>query len=363
MVRRYRRWLLLGTMAALICALAVVVGVGFPAGTAASLADHAFAVVLVPGAGRSELVVVDLDSVRVVRRVALRSLVTDIDADAVNRRVVGAQTGGVGDAADDSVSIVDPVTGAVCYVTLPRNDPSQVECLDGRAMVLHSWVDASGFVVSSVDVASAVATATGHAPDGTGLWAAAGGSLWTSVLSNDHGPGSLVRLDPMTLSPTSVDCGGIDPAAVIAAGDRVAVLGSLRGTSDGVGQVTLLDPQRGTVSATGTVPGLPHGPQAAAVAGAMLIVGDWIGEAPESDVLSVLDLRTLEPLVRIHVGSAPCALGGYQDQVLVVDRVDGVLRDVDPRTGSVKWAVDLGVRDLVCSKVLVFGRGSGAARP
>jgi hypothetical protein len=344
-----------GTIAVLLCAMAAVIGAAVRAGTGAPPGAGApLAVVLVPEVGRSELVVVDLEQARVVRRVVLRSLVTDIDADPTHDVVVGAQTGGVGDAADDALSIVDPRSGDVRYVTLPRSDPSQVECVAGRALVLHAWVDASGFAVSAVDLASGSATAAGHAPDGTGMWAAAGGSVWTAIAPEGGSSLSLARLDPVTLDPTVVASIGVEPAAVIGDGDDVVVLGSVPGGSRDTGRAVLLDPVRGTVVATRTVPGLPHGAQLGAVAGGALVIGDWIGEPPESDALAVLDSRTLDPIARIRVGSAPCALAGHGDRLLVVDRVEGVLRDVDPRTGNVEWSVDLGARDLLCSKVLVL---------
>lgn len=362
-----RRWFLVGTIAALLCAMAAVVRVAVPVGNAQPSApasgDGPLAVVLVPGRGRSELVVVDLDRASVVRRVALRSLVTDIDADAASGKVVGAQTGGIGGDADDAISICDVHTGVVRYVTLPRTDPSQVECVGGTALVLHAWLDSSGYVVSAVDIASESVTATGHAPEGTGLWAAAGGGVWTSVLAAGGPSHSLVRLDPVTLRPATVACAGIDPAAVTAAGDNVAVLGSSRGGAKAGGFAALLGPEGGRVVATHAVPATPHGPQIAAVAGGVVVVGDWNGDPPESDTLMALEDRTLEPVARFQVGTAPCALAASGDRLLVVDRIEGVLRSIEPRTGRVFWSVDLGVRDLLCSKVVVVARGSEAGRP
>jgi hypothetical protein len=362
-VRKDRRWLLAGTIAALLCVLASIIAATVPAGSADPSGGSALAVVLIPGMQRSELVVVDLDKARVVRRIALRSLVTDIDADAERGTVIGAQTGGLGVDADDAISVADPRTGEVRYVTLPRTDPSQVECVAGRAVVLHSWVDGSGFVVSAVHLASGSVVATGYAPDGTGMWAAAGGRLWTAAVTQGPQRFALVSLDPTTLAVTSVDGLGITPSAVVDAGDGVAVLGSAPGDVSGTGRVLLLDPDRATVVASSTVSGLSHGPQAAAMAGEFLVIGDWVGEAPESDALAVLDGRTLQAMAQLRVGSAPCALAGYGDRLLVVDRLEGVLRSVDPATGEVEWTVDLGARNLLCSKVAVLGPGSGATPP
>ena len=360
-MNRWRLWFLAGTVAALALAITAVIGAATAAGPEGLVGSNApLAVVLLPGVGRSELVVVDLDSVTVVRRVVLRSLVTDIDGDPASGCVVGAQTGGIGSDADDAISIVDPRDGRVRYVTLPRSDPSQVECSEGRALVLHSWVEGSGFAVSAVDLASGIVTATGHAPDGTGMWAVGGGSVWTSVATSSAQVYSLVRIDPVTLESAPAGSAGITPSTVADIGDSVAVIGSVSGDAAGVGRVALIGSRDGAVLATGSVSALPHGAQLAAVADGSLVIGDWIGESPESDALAVLDSRTLDEVARIRVGSAPCALTGFGDRLLVVDRVEGVLRNVDPRTGAVEWSVDLGVRDLLCSKLVVLPRGSGA---
>jgi len=360
-LRRGRLWFLAGTVAALALAIAAVMGAATAAGPEGPVgSDAPMAVVLVPGVGRTELVVVDLDSASVVRRVVLRSLVTDIDGDPTSGCVVGAQTGGIGSDADDAISIVDPRDGGVRYVTLPRSDPSQVECIAGRALVLHSWVDGSGFAVSAVDLASGAVTATGHAPDGTGMWADAGGSVWTSVATSSAQVYSLVRIDPVTLESAPARSAGITPSAVADIEDSVAVIGSVQGDAAGLGRVALIGSKDGAVLATGSVDGLPHGAQLVAVVGGSLVIGDWIGESPESDALAVLDSRTLHQVARIRVGSAPCALTGFGDRLLVVDRVEGVLRNVDPRSGTVEWSVDLGARDLLCSKVVVLPRAPGA---
>jgi outer membrane protein assembly factor BamB len=150
--------------------------------------------------------------------------------------------------------------------------------------------------------------------------------------------------------------GGVDmsPSVVVGTREGVAVLGAMAGDTAGTGRVALLDAVDWAVVASATVSGLPHGAQTAAVAGRTLVIGDWMGEAPESNALVVLDGRTLEPIARLRVGVAPCALAGYGDRLLVVDRSEGVLRCVDPVSGVVDWSVDLGANGLLCSAVLVF---------
>ena len=320
------------------------------------------AAVLVPGSGRSELVVVDLDRACITRRIPLRSLVTDIDIDPVHGTVVAAQTGGIGTAADDAVSFSDARSGEVTYLTLPRIDPSQVRCVAGRAVVLHSVVDGAGYVLSSIDLASQSVVATGHAPDGPGLWAAAGGMLWTSVPTDRAERFALARIDPVTLVATSAPSVGFAPAGVAGAGDAVVVLGE-RASAKGVGAVALIDARSGATLASAAVPGLVHGAQSAVAVGDSLVVGDWNGGLPETGSLAVLDGTTLAMRRTIEVGRAPCAMAASGRDLLVVDRVEGVLRCLDVADGSVKWSVDLGAKELVCSRVVIVPQRTAVSHP
>jgi hypothetical protein len=320
---------------------------GVPAGEPSHLAA-----VLVPGSDRSEIVVVDLDRARITRRITLRSLVTDIDIDPVRGTVVAAQTGGIGTAADDALSFSDSRSGEVTYLKLPRIDPSQVRCVAGRAVVLHSVVDTAGYVLSSVDLASQSVVATGHAPDGPGLWAAAGGMLWTSVPTQGVERFALARIDPVTLVATAAPSVGFAPSGVAGAGDAVVVLGE-RASAKGAGAVALIDARSGETLASAEVPGLVHGAQSAVTVGDSLVVGDWNGGLPETRSLAVLDGTTLAMRRTFEVGRAPCAMAASGSDLLVVDRVEGVLRSLDVTDGSVKWSVDLGARDLVCSRIVI----------
>jgi hypothetical protein len=361
-MRRERAWLLAGGVAALVCALAAAAAVGMRLGPA-DAAGPPVAVVLLPHLAGSELVSVDLETGRVVGRVRLRSLATDIEADPDRGAVVAAQTGGVGAAADDALSITDVRSGAVRYVTLPQTDPSQVECVSGHAMVLHAVVETPGFVVSGVDLATGRAALRGHVPDGTGMWVAAAGGLWTAVATGGPVPYALVRVDPATLATAPGPAVGFSPCAVTMAGDRILVLGGAGVGGPAQACVALLDGTGASVTASATVAGLPHGAQLAATVGDLIVVGDWNGEAPETGSLAVLERTTLAPLRTLDVGGAPCALACFADRLLVVDRVSGTLSRVDPRTGTVDWRAALGATDLVCSKVVVLAGGGSAALP
>jgi len=352
-VEARRLWSLVGGVAVVACAMAVAayVAVG-PIGEAASHSQ--IAVVLVPDIDGSELVSVDVGSGRVTGRLRLRSLATDIEADAEHSVVVAAQTGGVAGTADDALSVFDPRTGRVDYITLPTIDPSQVECVAGRAMVLHAVIRDDGFVVSGADPGSREATEAGRIPDGTGLWAAARGSLWTAVTTTGPVPFSLLRIDPGTLSTVPGPVLDFVPYGITEAGERTLVLGDAGVAGGSPARVALLDEAATAVVASSGVPGLAHGARISATVGDLIVIGDWDGEAPETSSLQVVQRSTLRHVGSIEVGGAPCALASTGEKLLVVDRVTGTLLRIDPRNGRVEWRTSLGATDLVCSKVVVL---------
>lgn len=358
-MRQARRWLLLGGVTALVLSLIVAVVVARGSARAHRTVyvsqDDALAVVLVPGLATSELVVVDLGNQRVARRVSLRSLVTDIDVDTSSGVIAAAQSGGVGTAADDAVSLTDPRSGDVRYVTLPRRDPGSVACASGLVHVLHAIIESKGMVESTVDVAKAAVVATGHAPDGTGVWTAACGSLWTVVPKGEKRGMSLVRVDPSALSTQTVPTPGLIPVAVEEASGSVAVLGEPSGV--GEARVALVQPGTGAQIATSSAPGLDRAATIGAVVGRSFVVGDWNGEEPENRTLAVLDLGTLRSRGTISIDGVPCAVAGWQGRLLVVDRLGGRLLEIDPANGEVLARVDLGARDLIYSEVVVVPQG------
>jgi hypothetical protein len=314
-------------------------------------------VVLVPDAGRSTLVVVDLQAGAVARRVGLRSTVTDIAVDASSGIVVGAQAGGLGADADRVASLTDARSGVVRYVELPIPDPGDVACTDGLAFMLHSTVDMSGTVFSVVDVAAASVEASGHVPGFPGPWVSAGGAIWTAG-EDAVGAPSLRRLDPRSLSVTPFALGDLVPAALTAAGGRPLVLGAL-GAEEASGVVALVDPSDGSVLATASPVGLVRAPRIATQVGQRLVIGDWSGDPPESRALRVLDSATLRDLGALPVDGVPCALAAWGDLLLVVDREDGRLLVMDPASGRTLSAIDLGRSDLIFSDVVVVDARSG----
>lgn len=348
-----RRGLAVGGAVLLAAALGITVSMGMRRPTAAERVTRGpLAVVLLPGVEDSTLAVVDLEAGAVVRRVGLRSLATDIALDASSGLVVGAQAGGLGRAADRAASLIDAHTGAVRYVELPATDPGDVACVEGRAFLLHSTREQEGAVFSVIDVASARVVASGHAPGPPGLWASAGGAVWTS---GERGSGAPVlrRIDPRTLAISDHDAGGLVPMGIAEAGGRALCLGIAPGRSAASGGVATLAADGGSVEASGPVTGLAQAPRRAASAGDRLVVGDWSGDEPEGRALAVLDTGTLRMTGRIVIDGVPCALAAWRDRLLVVDRLRGRLLVVDPASGRTVSTVELGVADLVFSDVVV----------
>jgi len=323
---------------------------------AASSPDEDLAVVLAPGSSRTKLVVVDLDRRAVVRRIALRSLATDIDIDERTGLIVAAQTGGIGDEADDAVSIVDPRTGRVRYVTLPVRDPASVVCLDGRAYVLHSVLTTGGLVASVVDVASARVAGSGRVPDGPGLWARAAGALWAARVRGEQG-WDVVRVDTGTLSAAA-----FEPDAPLVSGlgearGRLVLLGGGSGAGPGgPASVRLVDPASGVVIASCTATALPYPARSAAQAADTLVVGDWGGQEPETRRLAVLDAETLAPRGVVDVPGVPCALAAWGSRIVVVERTRGTLLVIDPISRAVAASIDLGTGELPLADVVVADR-------
>jgi len=354
MRERRKWWLLIGSVMLFAVALCAVGRLAGGSASPVSRPSGPLGVVLLPGVGSSELVVADIKTGRVVRRIRLRSLVTDIAVDASTGLVVAAQSGGIGPEADDALSVTDVRTGQVRYVTLPVIDPGDVACVGGRAYVLHSVVEASGSVVSVVDVKSGRVLGGGRVPDRVGLWSAAAGALWTATDPGGGAPAlTRIGLDGFDLSVT--DAGGPPVFGVTEAAGLVALLGPARSDeAPSEGLVRLMDPVSSSIVASAPVMRLARPPMQAVAVGKRLMVGDWNGEEPESHILEVFDSSTLQPMGVVSLDGAPCALAVWSDRLLAVDRVAGRLLVVDPADGRTLGAIDLGAKGLTFSDVVVI---------
>ena len=252
-------------------------------------------------------------------------------------------------------------TGAVRYVDLPTMDPGDVACVDGRAFLLHSTVEASGTVFSVVDVASSRVVGSGHLPGPPGLWSSAASAVWATG-DGAAGQPSLRRIDPRSLAVSAFALGRSAPTGLAVANGRPLVLGA-DGTAEAVGQdahgvAAAIDPAGGSVIATGAVVGLARSPMRATQVGERLVLGDWNGDEPEGRVLRVLDAATLHDIGPLRIDGIACALATWGGRLVVVDRERGRLLVVDATSGRTESAIDLGERDLVFSDVVVVqGRG------
>lgn len=356
---REKRLLLIGGLALFAVALLAVGRIAARTLQPELRSEGSLAVVLLPAIDGSELAVVDPDAGRVVRRVRLRSLATDIAVDASSGLVVAAQSGGIGGDADDAVSVTDVRSGEVRYVTLPVTDPGDVACVGGRAFVLHSVIEAAGSVVSVVDVASGRVVGRGHVADCAGLWSAASGALWSTV-GAEGAARALVRIGQGRLDASLAVSGGPPVFGVAGARSRVALLGPAGRDDTAGGLVRLFDGATSSVVASVPVTGLARAPRQAATVGDRLMVGDWSGDEPEGRVLAAFDASTLRPLGAVPIDGVPCALAAWRDRLLVVDRTAGRLLVVDPTDGRTLKAIVLGAKDPVFSDVVVVGEDARA---
>lgn len=308
------------------------------------------AAVLVTDGSGSRVVVVDLERMRVTRRIGLRSAALDMAVDESSGLLVTAQSGGLGTDADDAAGLVDPRSGDVTYVDLERPNPMGVACTGGSAYLLHGWEASGTLFVSVVDPRARAVARAGEVPRGPGMWAAAAGSLWT-FRADGAGPGELLRVDPLTLRSTPVDCAALTVFDVFASGDR---LYALTGNGKG-GRVDVLG-MRGDGPGGTPVPGLPFGPRQAVAVGGTTAVIDWCGEEPETRAFGLVDTVTGTSSV-VPVDGVPCAVAGWGRRVLLVDRVAGRLTLHDAAGGRSLGSVDLGVEDLVVADIEVVTGG------
>jgi hypothetical protein len=364
-IRWTRRVALMALAVAALAAGAAAMAVRLPHPASPSRAQAPLAAVLVPLPGRCEIVLIDLAAMRVVRRVPLRSLATDLGVDTASRRFVTAQAGGVGTDADDVLGVLDPRFGDVRYVRLAQANPGSVACIGGRAYVLHGLSAGDRMFVSVVDIADERLERSGTAPNTSGLWDQAGGYLWTLAVSTEGSANALVRLDPSDLATvTAVPAHGFAGSVVGGGASLFVLYGARAGAAleATTGSIAEIDPTTGSVVRAVVVRGLLHGASRGVVAGSKLALIDWNGEEPESGTVALLDRATLDVTAMVQTGGAPCALAEWDDRVLVVDRSGGKLMLIDTANGRVSGSVDLGVRDLVFSDVAVLGEGRTGVR-
>jgi hypothetical protein len=321
--------------------------------------------------GPNRLVAVDLDALRVVTSVPLRSFVTDIAADRATGSIVTAQAGGVGDDADDVMGVYDVHRGGeVTYVRLPVRNPSTLTARDGRAWVQHGMLDARGLFLSVVDLRSRTFVSEGRTPESIGgSLVATGGALWMLGFGSDsetvagaEGPPSFaMRLDPVTFDVTRVTGALTEANKVLPLDDRrVIVLGGRPGA--GKAYVAEFDAVTGVPLRRADLPGLRRGAFLACVTGRRVVATDWDGTDPaaEGQRVAWLDLATLAGGGSLEIPGGPCAIASWRERLLVVERATNALLVIDPDIGRVVGRVSLpGQAPIAADLEVLLAEGSG----
>lgn len=360
------RW---GAVAALVAVVVLVIVTGgvrvsrdadaTPSGPVAVMLSY-------PGGGRSELAVIDLDRFAVVRRVPLRSLCLDLDADPAGAGVVTAQTGGVGPGADHALGVYRLGAADVDYVELPTPNAGLTAAAGAKALVVHGFEETAGLCASVVDVRDGRTVAATHVSTSAGRPVRIGQRLGVLVPSTPRAagtggrtePGRLdeVRSDGTTGPVARFDADRVTPVAGADSGGRVVLAGRRRAPRPGDSgwSVFALDLASSRVVSECPVPDVERSLSAGAVVGDRIAVADCDGldlSAP-GDRVVLLDRATLRPAGAIHTGGMPVALAAWRTKLLVADGVRGTLSLYEPgalrpaRTLKVSSA-PLGAGDLV----------------
>jgi hypothetical protein len=311
------------------------------------------------------LVTVDLDRLRVVSDVGLRSFPTDLVL-TPGGQAVTAQAGGIGDEADDVVGVYDVRCGGpVRYVRLAYRNPGFLVTVGTKVFVEHGIVLDKGMALSVVDPVTQKVVRAGTMPDSPGCtMAASNGRIWTLELD----PASLEATAP-TPSGAKVRVTAVDPASLLrhpvgrsrTGVNQVVPVGPerllvLSGRADqGVASVTEVDPGSGEDGRTVTLPLLRRGAMQGCIAGRRLVVSEWDGGYPqEGEWVTWLDSTTLARLGEVRVSGGPCAIAAWGERIVVVERRTSRLVVIDPATARIAGTVWLGHQAPVIADVAVL---------
>ena len=328
----WKRMAILGLWAAAGAALAAV------AGCASGESLKGPTVGVLETRGRVHLV--DLESGEVRRTHRLRSPAYDIDADPDTGFFVTAQSGGVGNEADDRLGVVD-VRGprGVRYVKLPMPNPGGVAVVgNGRVVLDHGIQEKEGMFVCLADTKSMSVVRSGHVPDNNTPMRVIDGVGWASCVDMD-GRASLRRVNTETLDSEEVLGGGDFP--IIWDSGPEGLYGWLI-EEPGKARVARFHPKTGAVEASASV-AFEDGPGAMVTSRGRLVVADFTGEDLDrhGSRLLVIDPATLEVEREIRVPGGPCDLKAWRDRVVVAVYRDKTLRIVDPANGLTERTIRL----------------------
>lgn len=334
-----------------VCLVALLAGCSMPEVRREPIEGDVIAVV---SYSPHEMVLVDRETLSVIRRVHLRSMGTDPLAISERRVFVTAQCGGVGTDSDDVVAVIDlSLGGEVTYIELPTVNPGFVEAAGPDTLLVSHGVWADGaFPVSRVDLAHETATASEEIPNAQGDLVVVAGSVWTAGVEeagiavagdsaegadvNADRPAATVRRTPIGYGRSQVFSWDGEPPLLGRDGESMDTVLAVTATGGSV-EVARVSATTGARVATSTIDGLVSGISQVVTAGDMLVMRDSSGAdmTDPGGPLVVLDPTTLKGLRRIDAGGFVSHLAALGDLVYAVTWNSGEILEIDPSSGEI----------------------------
>lgn len=328
------------------------------------------AVVMMPQGPKSELVVVDLERFRVVKRIGLRSLSISLDGDPVSRTVVTAQAGQPHDH-DSACGIVDLSTGRVTYVDTKLLNPSDVAVVDGKAYIVHGLQENGRLLTSVVDIANRKLVGRGGVSDRAGEIAAALGAPLVPVSARSAteawtaARGGLQRLDAKGKAHWIARLPFRSVTVLGERGDRIVVVGSIERPGKVDWAITTVDPVTGAADDIVPLSHVTKGIVRGSVGAGEIYLCDENGLDPADPGKSVivLDAQTLAEKRRFEVPGSPADADPWDGKVVVSDGITGELLLYERGGSTPIKRVKIAKRPLMAADTIIFsGAGVITAR-
>lgn len=326
----------------------------------------AMAVVLTQAESTSELAIIDLERMREVERIRLRSRCLSIDGDGQQRIIATAQCGGVGPDADSAVGVIEIGDAATPrYVELGVPNPIDIAVSQGMALVVHGFEQAEGTVASQVSLSATGAKGSGleqprpiHVAVGAGRPEAFGGRIVLPATWGPAGePGNLRWLVPRDGAFESLDSSLVaDAATIVASPSALQADALVIVRDDRAGQWRIERHSDSERQATKVLPVPEKGYFAGCVFGGRVAVADADGLDPADPGrrILVLDARTLDEVGRIALDGTPGAMRGWGDKLVVADAQRGALLVYEPGSMTPARSLPVAGLDSGSADVVVF---------
>lgn len=287
-----------------------------------------------------EVILIEPESLSVIKHVRLRSMGTDPVALPGRRTFVTAQCGGVGDEADDAIALIDlRQSGRVRYVDLPEPNPGQVVAVHGDAVLVSCGMwDPDGIPVMRVDLEGGATVSRATVANAYDRLVVAAQSLWTIGPEGPEidTPVFTTRRTTLDLAASQVVPVDGEPLLIAPDGESTSTILAVRITG-GVTSVSRLSAVTLEVIDSCAVDGLRNGIWQVVEAGDLLVLRDSSGVdmSDPGGPLIVLDRATLRELRRIDVGGSVASIAAIGTTLYAVTWDSGELVKVDPVSGAV----------------------------